>query len=418
MRTARRCGLAVIIILTVTAVSIEHETNIAIDAPPLAQAPIETRPADPAVVARLADEYVATDAGCAATTTSEGLEQFFAERVGPIVGHDSPRIIRLDSDRWLWLLQDSFTDYAGNASSMVGSQYTNSTALLQEGSCFTVLERGTDQHAESFEPGNGESFDRFFWPAGGTVENGLLRVFWIEIIRDPPLTEAIDGVNVHPRRTWLATYDAGTLRRISFVPAPDPGVSPVYGFDVVDDGDFSYLFGNSFQQNLSIEGGYANGPHSATSMWLARVPRGRLDLHPQYRTATGWSALHSDAVPISTRYWTENAMHPVLMDGRWLAVTKVDGFLGSDLVVDAAADPWGPWTQITSVAATPRGDPTDIVTYAPLPLPWLDPDGALIVGLSQIDVAWQNHDGGDPARYRPRYLAIGLAEPASDGPGQ
>ena len=408
MRTAHRRGIGLVVILAVTAVSVEREVNIAIDAPLVAEHQVIVHPASPLVVARLSSDYVASDAGCASSLSAAGLERFFADRVGPVVGHDSPRIIDLGVGRYLWLLQDTFTDYSGNAASMVGSQYANSTAMVQDGSCFTVLERGTPDHAASFEPGTGDSFDRFFWPAGGSVTGDVLSLFWIEIIRDPALIDPIDGANVHPQRTWLATYDVHTLQRLTFVPAPDESVSPIYGFDVVDDGAFSYLFGNTFAENLALEGGFASGPHSATSMWLARVPRGRLDMHPQYRTADGWSSRRADAVPISTRYWTENAMHPVHIGGRWLAVTKVDGFLGRDLVVDIAAEPWGPWTTITTAPATARGDPGDMVTYAPLPLPWLDPNGGLIVGLSQIDVAWQNHNGGDPARYRPRYLSLDL----------
>ena len=406
MRTLLRRSLALAIIGTTVGHTIVHETNIAQDAPPLSNRPRLTLPAQPEVVAQLSSDYVATDAGCASDDGATGLEEFFSDRVGPIIGFDSPRVMTLDAHRNLWLLQDAFVDYPGNAGSMVGAQYTNSTALLQDGLCFTVLQRGTTDTARSFDPGVGESFDRFFWPAGGSVDGDVLRVFWIEIARDAALPDPMDGANVHPLGTWLATYDVHTLQRRRFERAPNSGVSPIYGFDVVDDGAYSYLFGNSFAENLSLEGGYANGPHSATSMWLARVPRGRLDVKPEYRTSTGWSADPRSAVPISRRYWTENAMHPVLIDGRWVAVTKADGFLGADIVVDTAPDPWGPWTTVATAPATPRGDPADMVTYAPIPMPWLDHNGDVVVGLSQIDVAWQTHDGGDPARYRPRFFAI------------
>ena len=361
----------------------------------------------PVPLSKISSEYVTTDVGCAPDLTAAGLETFFARRLGPIIGFDSPRVYPLGGDRYLWLLQDTFIDYARTATSMNTATYTNSTALLQIGACFTQIQRGAPGKAWSLEPGNGESFTHFFWPAGGSVDGNTIKIFWIEIIRDPVTGNPWDGPNVHPAGTWLATYDLASFTRLSFAPAPNPGVSPIVGFDAVDGPDgFTYLFGNSFLQNFAREGGYGNVPHSATVMTLARVPRGKLERAPEFRTATGWSSDPSNAVPISSRFDVENIMHPTFLGGRWVSVTKPEGFLGLDVIVETASVPWGPWTTAASVHATPRGDPADVVTYAPIPLPWADADGGVIVVLSQIDTGWEQHDGGDPARYRPRVFGI------------
>ena len=72
-------------------------------------------------------------------------------------------------------------------------------------------------------------------------------------------------------------------------------------------------------------------------MWLARVPRGHLDERPKYWTGTGWAQDPSKAEPIDSRYWTENPMQPRFIDGRWVAVTKENGFWGENVAVDVAA---------------------------------------------------------------------------------
>ena len=77
------------------------------------------------------------------------------------------------------------------------------------------------------------------------------------------------------------------------------GPEPLYGYAVASDETHTYLFGNTYQQNLTLEGGFWDGPHSATAMWLARVPRGRLDQAPDYWDGSGWVDDRDRAEPIS-----------------------------------------------------------------------------------------------------------------------
>ena len=166
------------------------------------------------------------------------------------------------------------------------------------------------------------------------------------------------------------------------MPAQDPNVTPIYGYAVASDNVYSYLFGNTFEQNMTREGGFWNGPHSATKMWLARVPRGQLYARPEYRTADGWSPNRNDAVAISSRFFAENPMQPRYMDGQWVAATKVDGYWGEDLVIDVATDPWGPWTPVDYFRLQPRGnDPLKNSYHAQL-LPYRDKFGSVLVVVS------------------------------------
>ena len=218
--------------------------------------------------------YLATDVGCASGTSAAALDAFFRERVGPVLGHDYQHVYDLGGDRRLWLFQDTFIDHTGNATRLDQASFAHNTAMVQTGRCFSLLHRGTAAAPLSFEPGTGtQILSRWFWPLGGEVADGRLDVFWVEMGKTadprPP-----DGLGWVPVRTWLATYDTATLARTSFRPAPAAGVHPIYGYAVASDATHTYLFGNSFDQNLARQGGYRACPCSATAVYLARVPRG------------------------------------------------------------------------------------------------------------------------------------------------
>ncbi|MGD9999923.1 MAG: hypothetical protein AB7U39_23645, partial [Ilumatobacteraceae bacterium] len=299
-------------------------------------------------VTRVTDTgYVSTDLGCVGDASAASLDAFFAERVGPVLGADYQHVYPLGDGRNLWLFQDSFLDHSGTAARLDAASFVHNIAMVQDGLCFTLLHRGSVAAPASFDPGSGEvALTQWFWPLGGEVHDGELSVFWAQMEKDPVEPAPGDGLGWHPVQTWLGVYDAGTLARISFRPAANAGVSPIYGYAVATVGDYAYLFGNTFEQNLAREGGFASGPHSATAMYLARVPAGSLGAVPEYRTSDGWSFDETKATPIVQRYWAENPMQPRYLNGQWVAVTKVDGYWGEQLAVDVATDPWGPWTAV------------------------------------------------------------------------
>ncbi|MDQ3176527.1 MAG: Ig-like domain-containing protein [Actinomycetota bacterium] len=361
--------------------------------------------------------YVATDVGCTADSSAAALDDFFADRIGPVIGHDYQHVYPLGDGRSLWIFQDTFVDHPGVAGSFDRSRFSHNTAMLQDGDCFTLLHRGTAGEPASFEQGTGETtLSRWFWPMGGETSDGVLSVFWVEMINTDDPLGPFDGLSWHPNSTWLATYDADSLARLDFRPAPNAGVQPVYGYAVSSDEEYTYLFGNSFDQNLYRQGGYANGPHSATATWLARVPLGQLDEAPEYRTAEGWSADASDARPILQRFWAENPMQPRYLGGQWVAATKVDGYWGDELMIDVANEPWGPWTTVSRTAAAPRGNDPLMLTYHAYLMPWLDDSGSLVVSLSQNARLMLRHAWPFPFRYRLRFEPAAFVTPPPDPP--
>lgn len=349
---------------------------------------------------------LSTDVGCVRDLGVASLDVFFSGRLGPLIGWDYQHVYPLGGDRYLWLFQDAFVDHGGTAGSLGSSRFVHNAALLQTGRCFQLLHRGTTAKPEPFEIGDGTGGVRttWWWPMGGETHGGVLSVFWAEMVKDPYDPAPPDGLGWHPRRTFLATYDAVSLERRSFDLAPDPGAVPIYGYAVASDADHTYLFGNTFEQNLVREGGFWNGPHSATKVWLARVPRGRLGDRPEYRTADGWSRDRAAAVPIVDRYYVENPMQPRFLDGQWIATTAVDGYWGDTLAVDVAANAWGPWTTVSYGPLAPRNADPKMNTYHAHPLPWRDGYGSVLITVSNNARDMRRDAWNSPHRYRPTVL--------------
>ena len=397
-----------------------YDTTIEIDEdnPPIAARPIPADPGDappPTTIAPppwAASTYVtegghvSTEVGCSPNDGVQALDQFFAQRVGPVTGWDYQHVYPLGGDRYLWLFQDAFLDHTGTVTSLARSRFVHNAALVQEGSCFRLLHRGTTNRPEPFEIGDGRSKTRstWWWPMGGELVDDELFVFWAEMVKDPYDPDPPDGLGWHPVRTWLASYDAETMERRSFGPAPDDGATPIFGYAVSSDETHTYLFANTFEQNLVREGGFWSGDHSATTMWLARVPRGMVWAPPEYRTADGWSLDRADAAPIVDRFYVENPMQPRYLDGQWVSATAVDGYWGDKIAIDVAAQPWGPWYTVHFTPLHPRGRDPKMNTYHAHLLPWRDGFGSVLVSVSNnarnmLRDAWYS-----PHRYRPTFV--------------
>jgi hypothetical protein len=393
--------------------------------PPVATAPPQD-PTSPAVVARpvpveppppppdappppwatsryaTAGGHLSTDVGCARDVSASGLDAFFAERVGPVLGWDYQHVYQLGDGRNLWLFQDTFIDQSGTASTLDRASFVHNAALVQDGACFRLLHAGTAERPQPFESGDGTAtLTRWFWPMGGELHDGVLVVFWAEMAKDPVDPIAPDGLGWHPVRTHVATYDPATLARLDFRPAPDPGVTPIYGYSVASDSTHTYLFGNSFEQNLARHGGFWNGPHDGTKMFLARVPRGRLFDQPEYWSSAGWRADPRGSEPFLARHWAEFPMQPRWLDGQWVAATAVDGYWGDQLTIDVANDPWGPWTTVDAGLLLPRGSDPLMNTYHAHLMPSRGRGGELVVTVSNNARDMLRDAWPVPARYRP-----------------
>lgn len=370
------------------------------DEPP----PVTVEPPPWAATTRVTDGgHLAVDVGCAGDTSAGALDVFFSQRVGPVLGWDYQHVYPLGGDRHLWLFQDAFVDHSGTRTTLGSARFVHNAAMLQDGDCFTLLHRGTSADPQPFEVGFGDVdiHTKWLWPMGGELVDGRLHVFWAEMVKDPYEPVPPDGLGWHPNRTLLASYDALTLERTEFESPPNPGVAPIYGYAVSSDDTHTYLFGNTFEQNMVREGGFWNGPHSATKIYLARVPRGRLTDSLEYAAGQGWSNDPADAQPIIDRFFAENPMQPRYLDGQWVAATAVDGYWGDHLVIDVAPEPWGPWSTIEYSPLLPRNADPKMNTYHAHLLPWRDAFGSIQISVSNNARNMRRDAWNSPHRYRP-----------------
>jgi hypothetical protein len=338
---------------------------------------------------------------CARSLDAAALGRVFAGRIGPIIGADNQHAIRLGRRRTLWLFSDAFIDDTGSARTLTQARMIANAAVIQRGRCFRIVRANPGARIVPFEPRRpGMSDERVFWPLGGEAHGDRIFVFWAEMKRNP-LPPPGDGIYRHPVRTWLATYDRATLARIRMRPAPNDGVVPQYGYAVASDERHTYLFGNPNLLNLAMQGGFYSGPHSATRMFLARVPRGRLGAQPHYRTRRGWSSDPAAARPFSSRFWTENGMQPRFVAGHWVSVTKVDGLWGTRTIFEAAARPWGPWRVVSRRRIWPLLGYNEMNNYQPIIVPYRNRPGNFIIVMSQNARDW-SEALADPSRYRPQ----------------
>ena len=91
-------------------------------------------------------------------------------------------------------------------------------------------------------------------------------------------------------------------------------------------------------------------------------------------------------------------------NGRWLAITKIDDWFGTDIVIESAVHPAGPYVEIERRRAGAKCDHTECTTYFSS---WIDgqnlggPHDVLITSLSH------NRWNGEPSWvYRPTYEVV------------
>jgi hypothetical protein len=87
-----------------------------------------------------------------------------------------------------------------------------------------------------------------------------------------------------------------------------------------------------------------------------------------------------------------------LLDGKWIAITKVGDWFGTRIEIDVATQPQGPYTTVRTIATPAKCDGCN--TYFASLLPYRASDGSLLIGIS-------NNVFGpvDLSRYHPTFFA-------------
>ena len=317
-------------------------------------------------------------------------------------GGDYQHAYPLPDGRVLWLFQDTYFSNDDDLNNPPNNAAHNA-ALVQDGTCWTSLGRqGLDfvGDAQTIDSG------RWFWPLDGEIGfDGLLWIYFAEMV-NPTGTGANAGAL--PVKNWLAILDPNTLQQLYFAPAP--ATSPMlYGWSVVSNDQYSYLYGHCYRQFLNPVAG--PGQFDSNCMpydYLARVPLGHFDVRPEYWNGSGWSSRAGDAAAIVGR-GRANPMSVQWFGDVYVSVTKIDDWWGGVIYVDSAPAPQGPWTNVRTIPVVQDRKCSDgCGNYSAFLMPWLDGNGDMTIGLSNgADYHLWLANG---SLYRPTFYSVPVPE--------
>lgn len=342
---------------------------------------------------------------CLPDLSAASLSTMFDAEPGGIIGADYPRTLALPNGNVLWTFQDARVRTSdGNA------RYVHSIGMLQVGSCFNILVSGSTTHPEAWLfPNDTAPEFRWFWPLDATVgADGQVYIFSVEMHErgDEYLTR------VEPGNTFVARFNPDTWN-IEWYGTPANTSDALYGWSIESDDEWTYLFAQCHRQfgYDEILGIAAHDQSCVDRVTLARVPLGRIFDPPTYWTGSAWSTAPGSATPVITRSGRmANPTQITEKNGRWLALTKVDDWWGSEVLIESAAHPTGPYSLVERrrVSSKCAGECNTYFSS------WIDgqnldgPNDLLIMSLSH-----NRWDGEPSSAYRPTY---DLVAPPPDQP--
>ncbi len=347
--------------------------------------------------------YIA-DTFCLPDLSVESLGRMFDAEPGGIIGADYPRTLQLPNGNVLWTFQDA------RVRTPNGARYVHNIGMMQVGNCFSILVGGSsaDPQAWLFPQHTAPEF-RWFWPLDAEVgADGQAYVFSVEMHErgDSYLSLA------EPGGTFVARVNPETWN-VEWYGTPADSSSDLYGWSIESDDEWTYLFAHCHRQF-----GYdpifdvpAHDRSCTDRVTLGRVPLGALFEVPEYWDGSSWTSDRSNATPVIPRSGRFSSPTQILhKNGRWLALTKVDDWWGSEIVVESAVHPAGPYTLVQRLEAE-RKCADECNTYFSS---WIDgqnlqrPGDPLIISLSH-----NRWDGEASHVYRPTYLHV---SPPTDQP--
>ncbi len=153
------------------------------------------------------------------------------------------------------------------------------------------------------------------------------------------------------------------------------------------------------------EGGFWNGPHSATKMYLSRVPIDKFTEWPEYRTADGWSFAPEDAVP-DRRSLLRREPDATAVSGRSVGLRhrrrRLLGRRRSRSTSPTSPGDRGRPSQYGPLV--PRNADPKMNTYHAQPLPWRDEFGSVLITVSNNARNMRRDAWNNPHRYRPMVI--------------
>ena len=327
--------------------------------------------------------------GCATAPSGDpaDYQRAFDDRGPGWAGGDVTSSIALGDGRTLWLLGDTLLGEVAPGGGFVRRPgIVNNSAVLQDGGCFSKLLGGTAaQPGAWIAPPVADG--TWYWPGSGVVAGDRLHVFLLRMARDGgPIGRMVD--------VDVATFSLPDLRLLSIGASPGDGAVR-YGMAAAVEGEWAYLWGTADR---------AGDPGKVA--YVARVVRGELADPSRWQFWSGrrWVSDPARAVPVlPADLGNQPSVHPYA--GGWLAVSKRDDMMGTEIAGWWAPRPEGPWSEAGSLLRIP--DPgRDRFTYmATAHAASALADGSLLVtwNVNSFDFGQLERDAG---LYGPRFARV------------
>jgi hypothetical protein len=312
---------------TVPVATVQEPESTSTTQPPLSEPVIE-------------DELPAVNVECLSDDPLADLNDSLGQRNGSYGGGDYQRAFDLGDGRVLWVMQDVF----------LSSSLVHNAAFLQVGSCFDLLNSGTDNWIYESETADQRNW---FWIFDANVIADQNR---IELVVAEMVETGSHYLNrVRVTGTSIVTVDTNTFEVLSTAPfQSNPDVSSsseapaFYGWSIVDNaGDgYRYLWSHCYAQ-FGFDGIFGFAACS-NDMFLARVAGPSITGQLEYWTGSGWSSDSTSAASVINFFLTGSGNNPgdVAFDsatGEWRLVVKLDDWWGETVKFASAPQPFGPW---------------------------------------------------------------------------
>ncbi len=321
-----------------------------------------------------------------------------------IVGGDVAASTDIGDGRHVWMFGDTSRDLGGQ----LVPAARNTMLLVGNGCRAVVVAPAGGAVIPDRDDGIG------YWPMSLVSSHaGGVTTLTVSAQRVRGEEKAFQFTNLGPALATFLIPDGGAPRFVSVVdigPDSESRATVGWGAAMAVDGEMAYIYGTSNPEEPLVFG---------FDVRLARVPlRSISDVAAwRYWTGTAWTDDPSFATEVIAPVGGVSQTFSVFHRGStWYALSKRDGYLGTDLALWPASQPWGPFGDPVTVGLIPNSaDDRTILRYMPLAHPELiaaSPDSIIVsVSRNSEDLALLKQF---PTLYRPYFIDVTIPPKASN----